>query len=37
MDPMWSFLFISGPGEVIVLYWASNGPCYYVLYRLDFE
>ena len=25
MDPMWSFLLISGHGEVVVLYWASDG------------
>ena len=30
------FLFIRGPGEVIVLYWVSDGPCYYVLYMLEF-
>ena len=30
------FLLISGPGQVIELYYALDGPCYYVLYRLDF-
>ena len=37
MDPVWPFfLLISGLGEVVILYWVSDGSCYYVLYRLDF-
>ena len=30
------FFLISGPGEVILLYWVSDMPYYYVLYMLDF-
>ena len=30
------FLLINRPGAVIMLYWASNGPCYCILCRLGF-
>ena len=36
MDHMWSFLLIDGPGEVMILYLAPDGSCYYLLYRLYF-
>ena len=31
------FLLINGPSAVIVLYWASYGSCYYILYMLDLD
>ena len=31
------FLFISGYGAIIVLYWASDGSSYCILYRLDLD
>ena len=31
------FLLISGPDEVIILYWVSDGPCHYVVYKLDLD
>ena len=36
MDPMWSFLLVDEPGEVMILYLALDRPCYYLLYRLCF-
>ena len=31
------FLLINGPIAVIVLYWASNGSCYCIFYRLGLD
>ena len=36
MDPMWSFLLVDGPGEVMIRYLAPDEPCYYLLYMLYF-
>ena len=30
------FLLINGHDAIIVLYWASDGSCYYILYMLSF-
>ena len=30
-------MWINGPGAVIVLYWASDGSCYCILYRLGLD
>ena len=36
VSPVWLFLFINGPGAVILLYWASNRSCDYIIVQVGF-